>query len=377
MTSIKPLCVRLQPLWMGGAVALWAMGCECGSDAPRLTPRPASPPAQETTATATEHHTLAPTTRTDLPAAAPALSAIVDGREVIVTNEALVATWPATDRDRLAAAPPQDAPQGWPSVRATVTLRETNALAVPELSRALSLAGSVERTRSGTGAPGVLALRVTAGTPWQSVMRTLYAANMAGLSEPRFVLMSGRDEVELRAPTRPEAHARDTQALVAALQRALAAQGVEALVVADPPTTPTVSPAPEAHAEAEAHAEVEVHAGAQPGTEAGADARAEAAAPTQVRVMLAREGLVVHRDGVRLGPGCSREAVGPDPSLPTASLLSPVLRASSLRRCLAAAGPSAAPYLFEADGTLDFAHVLPVLEGLHAQGEIAFDHTPQ
>ena len=86
--------------------------CDCDGDEPSFTGArpPASEPTEgelrgdETIPGAVDEGLLAPATRSDLPAATPAITVLVEGRRLVVTNEALIATWPPADRERLAAA---------------------------------------------------------------------------------------------------------------------------------------------------------------------------------------------------------------------------------------------------------------------------------
>ena len=93
--------------------------------------------------------------------------------------------------------------------------------------------------------------------------------------------------------------------------------------------------------------------------------------PTRVRVQLTNDGLFVWRGAQRLGPGCQRPAIGEGPAIPTATLTR-----TTVQHCIAMAGATAEPYLFEAAHELTFARVVPVLELLDDAGSVAFDYTP-
>ncbi|MFN7698154.1 MAG: hypothetical protein ACK6CU_22470 [Deltaproteobacteria bacterium] len=335
--------------------------CDCGASEPAFTgaPPPAAEPAprgDETIPGAVDARALAPATRSDLPAATPAITVVVEGRRLVVTNEALVATWPPGDRERLAAAPRPGAPERWPAIRVEVELPEDAPLRVPALVEALTAALDAERARSGAGAPTAVALRITGVSPWLGVERALYAAGMAGLSEPRLVLSSGRDEVELRLPlprtrgaalTGPLA-GRDPAEVVAAIQGALA-QARGAPVAPGPPRA-EVAPAVVEGASA-----LEAPRGEPPTRDA-----------SRVLVALGADGLTVVRGEQRLGAGCQRPAIGPMPSLPSASI-----SRQSVRDCLLVAGATSHPYGFEAEPEITFARIAPILEVLDEIGTVS------
>lgn len=338
--------------------------CDCAADEPSFTgARPPvtepAPRGDETIPGAVDEHALAPATRTDLPASSPAITVLVEGRRVVVTNEALIATWPPGDRERLASAPPAGATERWPSLRTELELTDDTPLRVPGLVEALTATLDVERTRSGSGAPTAVALRITGASPWSSVERVLFAAGMAGLSDPRFVLASGRDEVELRLPLpRTEGPAltgplagRDPAEVVAAIQGALAeARG--------PAPTETGAPRAEvAPALVEGAAALEAH---------DDDAPPLAGTASRMIVQLGASGLVVTRGAQRLGAGCQRAAIGGGPSLPAASLST-----TSVRDCLLVAGATSHPYVFEAEPEITFARVAPILELLDDLGTVS------
>lgn len=363
-------------------VALWVApllpACSCGEDEPSFNarPEPAPPPstADETIVGAVDETALAPATRTDLPSAVPAITVAVRGRELEVSNDALLASWPATDRERVAASAPEGAASSWPAIHTSVSLEDDAAVRVPGLVDALTAAVAVERARSGSGAPAIVALRVTGASPWSSVTRAIYNAGMAGLSEPRFVLTSGRDEVELRL-TLPRVEGgrglggafggQDPAALAASIQRALAAHSATTGAGAPREAITQGGSTPRAEIAPEVLAGTEGIAGADPTAAAPAIARgAPVSAPFTLH--LTREGLVVERDHVRLGTGCQREALNPAPSLPSASM-----NHTSVRECLLAAGVPTTPYVFQADAEIAFARIAPVLEVVDELGSVA------
>jgi hypothetical protein len=199
-----------------------------------------------------------------------------------------------------------------------------------------------------------VALRVSPETPWSSVVRVLYASGLAGLSEPRFVLASGREEVELRLPlpglggtTRaPSPLLGPLPGPMAGQDPAQVADGIRRALEAHPrDTTTRVEVAPEAVAGSAALADV-------------------AEAPLFV-LRLAREGLAITRGAERLAPGCQRAAIGAEPTLPSSSL-----SAATLRECLAHAGATSRPYTFEATPETTFAQAVPILETLDDVGSV-------
>lgn len=359
--------MRLSAFLTSGALVLGSLGsgCECADDEPSFTaappPRDEEPPPVEPIPGATTPGALAPATRTDLPAADPAITVSVDGESVEVSNAALVASWPPAERERLAAAPPEGANEGWPVVSFGTSLEATaSELGPSDVTAALRRATDVERARSGGGAPTVVALRVTGASPWSSVLRVLFATGMAGLSEPRFVLTSGREEVELRLPVaRTEAPSalpgpmagRDPAEVVAAIQQALSAHPRE-VIEAQPRAEVAPSLAPGA----------EALAGAEPGA---TPSPTPPTGPLTFTIHLGRDGLVVSRGAERLGAGCQRAAIGAAPSLPSASLT-----VGSLRDCLASAGATSVPYAFEAEREVTFSRVAPILETLDDVGSV-------
>ncbi len=356
-------------------IAPLAPACDCASDEPSFSARstPAPPPStapEEAIVGAIDEAALAPATRTDLPRAVPAITVSITGSTLDVSNEAVLASWPPADRERVTAAPPAGAASTWPRVDTHVELEAEPPIRVPGVVDALSAAVAVERARSGSGAPTVVAMRVTGASPWSSVTRAVYAAGMAGLSEPRFVLTSGRDEVELRltlprfegtsaplagAPLGGALAGRDPAQMAAAIQAALA-EHPPAAVPSEGITQGGGTP----------HAEIAPDVLGGTDSITGAAVARGAPVDATFTVRLAREGLVVERGGERLGAGCQRVAIGPAPSLPMAAITH-----TSVRECLLASGVPTSAYVFQAEPEISFVRVAPVLEVLDELGSVS------
>jgi hypothetical protein len=349
---------------LGLSLLLALSGCECADDEPSFgAPPPRVPSAEPATPAVEAPRALVPATRTGLPAALPSITIALDGEAYTVGNAALLGSWPPSERARLAQAPPAGAGASWPELEVRGEIGGPG-LAVPVLTDALRGALAVERARSASGAPTAVALRVTPETPWSSVARAVYAAGMAGLSEPRFVLASGREEVELRVPLPALDGATRTPASggprlpgpMAGQDPTEVAEAIRRALEAHPRDTTT-------------REEVTV------GTTAGGDALSgergsTAEAPVFV-VRLGRAGLVLTRGAERLGAGCQRPAIGAEPSLPSAGL-----GPETLRDCLASAGASRRPYVFEAEPEVSFSRAAPVLEILDEVGSVTIAASP-
>jgi hypothetical protein len=352
-----------------------ASACDCAGEEPsfstRTEPTPAPAP-EESLAGAIDDTSLAPATRTDLPRALPAITVSVTGATLAVSNLGVLASWPPADRDRVTAAPPEGASSAWPRIETSVELEPDAPIRVPGVVDALSAAVAVERARSGSGAPTVVAMRVTGASPWSSVTRAVYAAGMAGLSEPRFVLASGRDEVELRltlprvggssAPLGGALAGRDPAELAASIQAALAQhaparEGMPAEGITQGGNTPRAEIAPSVLQGTDS-----IAGPAEGEREVARGAPVEAA----FTVRLTREGLVVERGGERLGAGCQRAALGPAPSLTMSAITH-----TSVRECLLASGVPTTPYVFQADPEITFVRVASVLEVLDELGSVS------
>ena len=355
-----------------------APACDCAGEEPsfstRTEPTPAPAPLpEESLVGAIDDASLAPATRTDLPHAVPAITVSVTGTTLAVSNLALLASWPPADRDRVTAAPPEGASSAWPRIETSIELEPDAPIRVPGVVDALSAAVGVERARSGSGAPTAVAMRVTGASPWSSVTRAVYAAGMAGLSEPRFVLASGRDEVELRltlprvggssAPLGGALAGRDPAELAASIQAALAQhaparEGLPAEGITQGGNTPRAEIAPSVLQGTDSIA----------GPAAEGDREVARGAPVDAAftVRLTREGLVVERGGERLGAGCQRAALGPAPSLPTSAITH-----TSVRECLLASGVPTTPYVFQAEPEITFVRVASVLEVLDELGSVS------
>jgi hypothetical protein len=327
------------------AAALHVLGCEC-EDEPALqpaavTPAPAPAPATEA---------LVHATRSGLPEAVPAITLTLDRDHFALSNAAVIATWPAPDRTRVAEARPETAAATWPVVEREGTLPTTPGYRAPEVEAALTLAREAELARSAGGAPSSYALRVQPETPWSSVVRVMFSSGLANFNEPRFVLARGGGEVELRLP----------------LPRATDEVEITAGNAAVPPLPPGLTgrdPAEVANAIREALA---AHP-PTPSAQAEAPAEEPIEALSQVTLVLSDQGLNVMRNDTRLAAGCTREAVGREPTIATAQL-----NPEALTQCLTSAGPSPRGYVLSADGTLSFSRVIAVAETVSGLGHVMF-----
>lgn len=328
---------------LASGVALHLLGCEC-EDETALRPAvttPAPAPAPEPA----PRESLVHASRSGLPESVAAITIQLDGDHFALSNTALIATWPETDRTRVAAMRPEAASAQWPNVEREGTLPTTAGYDAPDVASALNLARDAELARSQSGAPGVFALRVTPETPWASVVRVMFASGQAGFTEPRFVLARGGGEVELRLPM-PTMNDAELAAHPAP------ARLPEGLADRDPQEIANaIRAALEAHPPSGAVAPI--------------------AAPV-VTLLVSDAGLSVQRDTQRLAAGCSRESIGQEPTIPTSQL-----NTESLTACLTNAGPSPRGYIITADGTLTFERVISVAEMVSITGRVAFGVTPE
>lgn len=319
------------------AATLHLLGCEC-DDEPALLPvaqTPAPPPAPEP-------EPLVHAMRSGLPEAVPAITITLDRDHFALSNAALIATWPAPDRARVAEARPEAAAATWPVVEREGTLPNTAGYRAPEVEAAFTLAREAELARSQRGAPRSYALRVRPETPWSNVVRVMFSAGMMGLEEPRFVLARGGGEVELRIAL-PTAGDVDFPQATAPL----------------PPSLTGRDPAEVANAIREALA------AASPQAE---DPHPSAAAPVpEVSLVLSDQGVNILRNNERLAAGCARVAIGREPTLATAQLTP-----DAISQCLTNAGPSPQGYILSADGTLSYARVIAVAESVSTVGRVMF-----
>lgn len=326
-------------------VALHLLACECEDETalrPAVTtPAPAPVPAPEPAL----REALVHASRSGLPEKVAAITIQLDGDHFALSNTALIATWSETDRARVAALRPEAASAQWPNVEREGTLPTTAGYDAPDVAAALNLARDSEHARSQSGAPGVFALRVTAQTPWASVVRVMFAAGQAGFTEPRFVLARGGGEVELRLPM-PTMNDAELAAHPAP------ANLPEGLADRDPQEIANaIRAALQAHPPAGAAAQNPAHV---------------------VTLLISDAGVTVHRGTQRLAAGCARESIGQEPTIPTSQL-----NTESLTACLTNAGPSPRGYIITADGTLTFERVITVAETVSSTGRIAFGVSPE
>lgn len=314
--------------WLTLAVLVLALvGCSCEDRATLRAPQASTAePEPEVPA-----ERLPAASRTDLPALTPAITIRVHEGSFVVSNRAVVETWPETER----AAVERTRPVGdadYPIVERDVD-DASDALAIPGLSAALREVAAVESARAAIvhaeGSPTAFALRADADVPFGRVLSAVYAAAMVGLNQPRLVLASAEGERELRL-TQPNTQGEaDDPAIAAALARALA--------IAHGETPPP-----------------EVDAGLPP-------------RPARISVALATDGLTFRRGDVPYAPGCAEPAPGAsEPTIPTATV-----RASTIDACVSAIGDEVVgAIVFRAQRDTRYADVVAVLEALAARHEV-------
>jgi hypothetical protein len=327
------------------ALALSVEGCDCGG------PTPPSMGSARSTATSAPvvadedlvvDVTVPRTARTDLPLATPTVEVRVGARGFVVSNRALVASWPAAERERAASAASPTSPD-FPIVEASIPSVDAAPLLVPSLRDALSRAGEADRAReAGTGTPIVFSIRAPSDVRWDRVLRALFAAGMAGYAEPWLVV---RDAEELERVIRltSDDHgspAPSAEALRDTVREALATLGEgsdplggtgddegEALGAAADPTPPSL----------------------------------DVALPV-LSLRLEEHGLRVRRGLVELSADCRTPSSDGSPAFTTAGL-----DRTSLEACLTAIG-SFERASFEASPDVAYGSALTVLETVHARG---------
>lgn len=306
-------------------VALALVGCSCDGEAPTLAPH-ASIAAPEP-AEPVEH--LPTASRTDLPAASPAITITVRRDEFLVSNRAVVETWPGPERTavgRTRALGDADYP---------VVDREiddaSDALTIPGLRAAMVDVAAVESARAAIvhaeGSPTAFAVRADADVHFGRVLAAVFAAAMVGLNQPRLVLASASGERELRLTLPDTAGDPDDPAVAAAVAQALA--------------TLHGTPAPE------------LDAGLAP-------------RPPRTSVLLDASGLVLRRGDVRIGAGCAAPVAADanEPSIAAASIT-----ASAIDACVTTLGATGA-IVFRTARETRYADAVGILEVLAAHHEV-------
>jgi hypothetical protein len=304
--------------------ALLLSACSC--DAPV-----APTPTPEVVEVAAPIVSLPSASRSDLGPVTPMVSVEVTDDAFHVSNTALVATWPAHDRDALASARPSGDAH-WPEVDEEIHAHGDD-LAIATLRDAFAHAVNVDHARGSlsgtTGAPIAFALRAAPDVRFVRILQAIYAAGLAGYAEPRLVLLSPTSEVMLPLPLPTTEPARERD-VARDLARALAAAGI-------------VDPA------------------------APSDDDAPALVPlveTSVGVVLAADGLHVARDGRPLAPSCTEAAEADTLVITTAELVP-----SRVSRCLDAAGATGL-ITFQAPADTRYADAIAILETLAARGPV-------
>ncbi len=305
-------------------VLAWLAGCSCDDAEP--APRTHDPVAPiEVPAPVSQLPTAG---RADLPAASPAITITVGERTFVVSNRALVATWPPAERQAVG----QTRPLGdadYPSVEREVN-DATIALMVPGLHDAMSEVLAVETARSSIvhagGITPVFALRAGPDVPFGRVLAAIYAAALTGFNEPRLVLASPDGERELRL-TRAPMHDEPAAALGAALSGALSgATGIDSGVSA-----------------------------------------ALSAEAVRTSVVSSDAGLAIARGGIAFAPGCVERAPADTATIP-AALVTP----SAIDACFAALGTPSA-IVFRAPSASRYGDVVSVLETLATHGSVSLE----
>lgn len=309
-------------------VAAWLAGCSC--DGGEATP-PASA-APETIAPPPRTAPLPTASRTDLPAATPAITITVRDDAFVISNAALVASWPPAER----AAVGQTRPLGdadYPVVEREIDDASTD-LVIPALHDPMAAVASIESTRASIvhadGTTQVFALRAEPDVHWGRLLSAIYAAGSVGLSQPRLVLASPDGERELRIVLPSAREAAPTAELEAAL--ALARAVIDGTEGAEIPPEP----------------------------DSGVPLR-----PSRVAVLWHDDGLVIQHGLQFFAPGCTETASDRHvPAIPTAALTPATLDA-----CLAALDTSHG-LIFQAPSSLRYADAVAILETLVAHGEV-------
>ena len=203
--------------------ALALVGCTCAGEPPPSSVAPPSVPGAPRIAV------LPSTARTDLPVLAPAITITVEDAAFTVSNRALVASWPAAEREAVGRTRPLGDAE-YPVVERRVD-DASLALVVPPLGEAMRALVAVETARAAIvhadGTTQAFLVRAGPDVAFGRVLAAVYAAAMVGLSQPRLALASEEGERELWL-TVPRA-AVDDPAAAAAVASALAAlEGREA-----------------------------------------------------------------------------------------------------------------------------------------------------
>jgi hypothetical protein len=292
-------------------LAAWLAGCSCdGAPPTSAAPEP------------TEVAPVLPTaTRADLPAAVPAITITIGPRSFVVSNAALVASWPEVEREAVGRTRPLgDA--AYPVVERTVDDGSDDPLHVIGLREAVTAVVAVEHARSAIvhaeGITGAFAIRAEPDVHFGRVLAALYAAGSLGLVEPRYVLASPSGERELRLTLSDEREI--DPAVAAAVATAMAA------------LTGTAVP--------------DVDAGIAP-------------PPPRASIVWVDGGLDVRRGDTRYAAGCGAEATSDAPTIPTSAITPAAIAA-----CLDAI--AARTVVIRATRETRYADVIAVIEPIAA-----------
>ena len=173
-------------------ITLCLVGCSC--DRPPVSV--VAPP----TAIEVPRDVTLPATSADLPAATPALAITVTAHSFVLSNRALVESWPTMEREAIGRARPLgDA--SYPVMEREVD-DASDVLLVAGLREAVSEMRGPERVRASLanaeGITSVVAIRADADVHYARVVAALFAAGMNALDRPRLVLASAGGDRELR-----------------------------------------------------------------------------------------------------------------------------------------------------------------------------------
>ncbi len=298
-------------------------GCSC--DAPEaVTTR-----APETVEVEPPRATLPSASRTDLPAVTPMLTVEITDDEFHLSNTALIATWPAREREALLRGQPAGDAR-WPEVEAQIRAHGDD-ISIPALREAFAHAANVDHARAAlagdVGAPIAFAIRAGPDVRFVRVLQAIYAAGLAGYAEPRLVLLSSTTEAALPLPLPRGPSARDSF-VARDLAAALAAAGIEGSVRPSEEAAPPTAPTPD------------------------------------LTVELREDGLHITSGGQPLAPGCAEPAESDVVTIAAADLAP-----SRLTTCADAAGAASA-LTFRASPDARYADAVAVLEILAARGPV-------
>lgn len=195
MTPARPRVDVASRRAIVGLALAFVTACDC---APPIEPARVEAPAVDTPLGAVGLVQWRRATSSLTPAV-PRITLVLDTTGITVSNRALVGSWPPAERERLAAAPPRGAREGYPVIDVHYAASE-----MALVGAALRSCLDVERARSGSGAPTVYALEVAPAATLDALHHVMWAAALEGFITPRFVVTdpagTARLEVGLAGP---------------------------------------------------------------------------------------------------------------------------------------------------------------------------------